>query len=543
MLHIAAIKPTTLKSSLSAAASSVILSSVKDRHGNAVSLATFGEWGSVVIKNGDVWECIKFDGLVNNADGSTALTVATNGRKILPVYPYSGGSTGFDFSAGSDVIFTNDGLITSSFGNIENAQTWNEVQTFGELPRTTAGDPVDDNDLARKAYVLSVALGTLTSIDVIVPGTAGATIAAGDLIYYDDATNTWKLTDADTATTVNNVLLGIAQGAGTSGNPISNGVMLSGVDTHQSGLTEGQTYYVSNTAGDVSSAPGTTEVTIGIGKSATDLYFSPRFDQMLTEDQQDALAGDTGTPSSSNPFVTTQSSLLVPTGVPLPYFGITAPAGYLMCDGAAVSRATYAALFAVLNPTLGTVTITIASPGLVTKTAHGLATGDSIYLTTTGALPTGLSANTRYWVIKNDADSFWLATSLANALAGTKINTSVSQSGTHTANQTHGVGNGSTTFNVPSLKGVVLVGKDQTQTEFAGLGQTAGEKTHTLIAAEMPSHVHSVPIGSGGANDNTHASYQTSGSATTTLNTGSAGSDGAHNNLQPSFALNFIVKT
>jgi hypothetical protein len=80
-----------------------------------------------------------------------------------------------------------------------------------------------------------------------------------------------------------------------------------------------------------------------------------------------------------------------------------------------------------------TVTITIAAPGVVSWTSHGLKTGDRLQLTTTGALPTGLSSSTTYFVIKNDANSFWLATSLANAAAGTKITTSGSQSGTHTA--------------------------------------------------------------------------------------------------------------
>ena len=80
-----------------------------------------------------------------------------------------------------------------------------------------------------------------------------------------------------------------------------------------------------------------------------------------------------------------------------------------------------------------TVTITIASPGVASWTAHGLNTGDRLQLTTTGALPTGLSASTTYWVVKVDANSFSLATTLANSAAGTKINTSGSQSGTHTA--------------------------------------------------------------------------------------------------------------
>lgn len=42
-----------------------------------------------------------------------------------------------------------------------------------------------------------------------------------------------------------------------------------------------------------------------------------------------------------------------PAGVVLPYAGATAPGGYLLCDGSAVSRSTYAALFAVIGETFG----------------------------------------------------------------------------------------------------------------------------------------------------------------------------------------------
>jgi cytolysin (calcineurin-like family phosphatase) len=82
---------------------------------------------------------------------------------------------------------------------------------------------------------------------------------------------------------------------------------------------------------------------------------------------------------------------------------------------------------------VSTVTITIATPGVVSWTSHGLFGGQKIQLTTTGALPTGLSTSTTYWVIPIDANSFKLATSLANAQAGTAIATSGTQSGTHTA--------------------------------------------------------------------------------------------------------------
>lgn len=44
---------------------------------------------------------------------------------------------------------------------------------------------------------------------------------------------------------------------------------------------------------------------------------------------------------------------VVPTGGLLPYAGSSAPAGFLLCDGSAVSRSTYADLFAVLSTTYG----------------------------------------------------------------------------------------------------------------------------------------------------------------------------------------------
>ena len=79
-----------------------------------------------------------------------------------------------------------------------------------------------------------------------------------------------------------------------------------------------------------------------------------------------------------------------------------------------------------------TVTITIASPGVVSWTAHGLLAGSQVRLTTTGALPTGLAVDTTYFVIPVDANSFQLATTQS----GTAINTSGSQSGTHTMTAT-----------------------------------------------------------------------------------------------------------
>lgn len=44
---------------------------------------------------------------------------------------------------------------------------------------------------------------------------------------------------------------------------------------------------------------------------------------------------------------------IAPTGVVLPFAGSTAPSGWLLCFGQAVSRATYSALFAAIGTTYG----------------------------------------------------------------------------------------------------------------------------------------------------------------------------------------------
>jgi hypothetical protein len=74
------------------------------------------------------------------------------------------------------------------------------------------------------------------------------------------------------------------------------------------------------------------------------------------------------------------------------------------------------------------VTITIASPGVVTWTAHGMSNDSPVVFTTTGALPTGISANTVYYVVNAATNTFQIAATTN----GAAINTSGSQSGTHT---------------------------------------------------------------------------------------------------------------
>ena len=77
-----------------------------------------------------------------------------------------------------------------------------------------------------------------------------------------------------------------------------------------------------------------------------------------------------------------------------------------------------------------TFTVSLGTPAIITRAAHGLQPGYQITLATTGALPTGLVAGETYFV---QADGFTANTfRLSSTRRGAAINTSGSQSGTHT---------------------------------------------------------------------------------------------------------------
>lgn len=95
------------------------------------------------------------------------------------------------------------------------------------------------------------------------------------------------------------------------------------------------------------------------------------------------------------------------------------------------SDGTFAALASLALGVSGvTVTMTIASPGVVTWANHGLYVGAPVVFSTTGALPTGVTAGTIYYVkTVVDVNSFQIAATQG----GSVINTTGSQSGVHTA--------------------------------------------------------------------------------------------------------------
>lgn len=213
----------------------------------------------------------------------------------------------------------------------------------------------------------------------------------------------------------------------------------------------------------------------------TETHWDDLIDGVLVEHKQDGTHGAVTATSVTTNSLTVNGASLVPSGSIMQYAGSSAPTGWLVADGSAVSRTTYADLFSAIGTT-------------------------------------------------------------------------------------YGAGNGSSTFNLPNLKGKVPVGKDSADTSFDALGETGGAKTHTLTTSEMPSHNHtdsghshgasiSAPYtsGSGGVTYGSGIPPHNGVSAGTwgggiSINTGNAsisstGGGGAHNNLQPYIVLNYIIKT
>lgn len=129
---------------------------------------------------------------------------------------------------------------------------------------------------------------------------------------------------------------------------------------------------------------------------------------------------------------------------------------------------------------------------------------------------------------------------------------------------TYGAGNGTTTFGVIDKRGRVGAGKDDmggsaanrlTNAATGGvagatLGAAGGEQAHVITEAEMAAHNHSYSNGGNyGANGQTYGSTDfNAGSGDSdrgsyTLTTTTKGSDAAHNNVQPTIVVNYIVYT
>lgn len=183
----------------------------------------------------------------------------------------------------------------------------------------------------------------------------------------------------------------------------------------------------------------------------------------------------------------------VPTGSLTAYAGSTAPSGWLLCEGQAVSRATYSSLFSILSTTYGS--------------------GDG---STTFNLP-----DLRSRFIAGKGTGTW-----SDALAetgGTKDAVVVSH--THTLpSHSHTVGTATASTNITVWSGA---GGGAASNSVTGYNAASSTGTITSGAANIPGgdHVHSVTGGSG------------------TISAPAGSVSGTDQNLPPYITLNYIIKT
>ena len=239
---------------------------------------------------------------------------------------------------------------------------------------------------------------------------------------------------------------------------------------------------------------------------------------------------------------------LVPSGSILPYGGSAAPTNYLLCDGTAVSRATYVTLFTLIGTTygvgngsttfnlpdgrgrhfigagVGTLLATFSSRASNVLTVTGLSnvannefqTGQAVTYHTSGSVITGLANDTVYYIVRVTNTTFSLATSLANAQNGTLITLTSDGTGTQTFTLTL-----------------------TTRTR----GDYGGEENHAMSATELLSHGHTFVAqafsNNGGVSSPDLYDWNNGGTIATSATGGNAGM----NVMSPFFVGNWIIKT
>ncbi len=587
-LLIVAAKPTTLKSPLAAADTSVILKEFVDRDGNDLAMSAFGEFGTIVVKQGETWELIKFSAVSQNATNCT-LTVASSGRSVLPISPYTGASTGEDFSAGADVIVTNDPLIMSKFANLENAQTFSEIQTFTQSP--VVPTPLLDSDAASKEYVDTVvtagAPDSNTTTAGLVEEATEAEIEAGTAAGSDAqlVVNPSTLKSSDYGTKV----------YGRIGDYATDAV---GTDAYAITLAPAATAYTAgmliqfkpgtrNTGACTIAVNGLTAKDIKIGgANPADGDLDPSYVYILIYDGTnfEVLNPKARTPAGSIQLWGTS----------------TAPGGFLLCDGSAVSRSTYAVLFAVISTTFGVGdgSTTFNVPNLKNRVPVGVDTTvklvledcedawneavDSDVTSSLDASDFVVGSGSAKLVVTSGASagdklateaisskdlsgqthvSLWIKSTVATAAGDLALmldDSANCASPLETIDIPALVANTWTRVHLPlanpgsdtaivsiGLKYVVDIGAvtinidDVCYGENFEVGANGGVKTHTLLTAEIPSHAHSYDNSLSGGGPATGAAASNPGTAGTT---GSAGGGKQHPNMQPYLTMNFIIK-
>lgn len=232
-------------------------------------------------------------GVLPSANDAAALGAAATSWSDLflasgALIGFANGNVVLTHSSGILTVSTGDLRVTTAGTNTASVVTVGGTQTLTNKT-LTAPNIGGQAQLAENA---SIALDQTLSADgtysgITIDGTAGTTLAFGDLIYLAAADSRWELTDADAAATAD-VLIGMCVlAAASDGSPTR--ILLQGnirADAAFPTMTVSARMYMGETAGDIQATipTGADAVirSVGYALTADSLYFCPSMDSQIT---------------------------------------------------------------------------------------------------------------------------------------------------------------------------------------------------------------------------------------------------------------------
>lgn len=237
-----------------------------------LAASDFGTKAYVAFRNA-AGTLIEFMEIDPSTIASASITITRRGLK------YNGDDLTTEVSANKLTWVKGDTIVElgthmpqllAHYVDIIGDQTVAGVKTFSSIPVLPSTAPTSATHAANKAYVDLIGTGSAVYDQNIVPGTAGENVVAGDWVYFKTSDQKWWKTDADASATSLDVKIGVAQAtilADATGN-----FLIGGLEKNQSGLTAGATYYLSGTAGGISTTPGAFIRFVGRAKSTTQIF-------------------------------------------------------------------------------------------------------------------------------------------------------------------------------------------------------------------------------------------------------------------------------
>ncbi len=250
-----------------------------------------------------------------------------------------------------------------------------------------------------------------------------------------------------------------------------------------------------------------------------------------------------GATTFSNMVTFSGANNLLPSGVLMPYAGISAPAGWLIADGTSQSCtgsagvnanlcAQLVSIFATVNykgSAAAAITVDATSNEII-HIAHGKAVGDRVHFTSTTTLPGGLSEPVVYCIISTTTDRFKISTTCG----GGELDITSTGSGTHLDYFN---------FITPDPRGrTILGGGSGVGLTSRAVGQKGGEETHILSIAEMPSHSHIYTAPQSPIHNAAGGAQPSVNGTAPGQSTSSEGSGAAHNVMGPFLVMQYIIK-